>query len=173
MPTNSKILARDFLYEIESSDGQYTPIRGLTDVSTSPTKNDADTTDYDTGGWVSHLVASRGYALTLSGQRVEDPYTGERDPGQEAVEVAALSTGYDSMVGFRVSSRVNDMTYIEGQVSIEITPLGGGNDAPAAWDATVTFDGEPTFNFQGNGNGNGGDNGGNGGGDNGGDDEGE
>lgn len=141
----SKVLARHFRPELNTGTvdiPEWTPIKGLTNISPSVTKNDADTTDFDADGWLTHLVASRGASLQLQGQRVEDAADGTRDAGQEALEELGWAMGADSLKGFRMV-RPDDSVMIEGQVSAEVTPFGGGNDDPAGWEATLTFAGEP------------------------------
>lgn len=141
----SKVLARHFRPEINTgteATPNWVPIKGITNISPTFNKNDADTTDFDADGWLTHLVASRGAGLQLQGQRVEDGDTGVRDPGQEAVEELGWAMGHASLKLFRMV-RPDATVMIQGQVSAEVTPYGGGNDDPAGWSATLTFAGEP------------------------------
>lgn len=141
----SKVLARHFRPELNTGTDatpNWVPIRGLTNMSPSVTKNDADTTDFDADGWLAHLVASRGAGFALSGQRVEDGSTGARDPGQEAMEELGWAMGHESLKPFRLV-RPDSTVALQGLVSAEVTPMGGGNDDPSSWSCTVTFSGEP------------------------------
>lgn len=141
----SKVLARHFRLEMNTGDDVtpvWVPIKGLTQISPAITKNDADTTDFDADGWLTHLVASRGGSLQLTGQRVEDGETGARDAGQEAIEEAAWAMGHESIKPFRFV-RPDATVMLEVLASVGVTPWGGSNDDPAQWSATITFTGEP------------------------------
>jgi hypothetical protein len=141
----SKVLARHFRPEINTgtvAEPVWVRVKGITNISFSPTKSDADTTDFDADGWTTHLVASRGASISLSGQRVEDGETGARDPGQEAIEELAYEVGHTSLKQFRLV-RPNGATALQGLVSAESTPFGGGNDDPTTWECSLTFAGKP------------------------------
>lgn len=145
--TATKILARDHgkQWEINTGTSQsptWTRIKGLNSWSPSPSKNDADTTGFDDDGWTAHMVASRGGEFTLSGHYLEDPDTGDRDPGQEAVETLANAVGYDSLKEFRFTSPGG--IQISFSASASVTSGGGGNDDPSAWEATLTVSGKLT-----------------------------
>src|SRR5690606_6852407 len=129
----TKILARDIVVEIQTNPvgPVYAEIGGLTSLSLSPTKNDADTTDFNSGGRLEHIVASRGMGITLEGQRLEDPATGSRDPGQEAVETLADAIGAASLGDFRITSPGGKTWTFKA--SADVTPMGGGNDDPSSW----------------------------------------
>ncbi len=138
------ILARDFKFEIDTGTTgtpEWVEIKGINSFSWDSSKNDADTTTFQDDGVQSHIVASRGYELTLEGLLLEDPDTGERDPGQKAVEELASKIGPASIGNFR-------MTYPSGKVkgfkaSANIGGPGGGNDDPASWSVTLTISGKP------------------------------
>lgn len=144
----AKVLARDFTWEIDDGLGTSTfvEIGGLTSVSPSPTKNDADTTDFDSDGWLEHMVASRGLSFSLEGHYLEDTSDGSRDPGQERVEAVAQLVGADSVVPFQITTPGG--TVISCNVSCDASPFGasggGGNDDPASWSATINVSGKPT-----------------------------
>ena len=60
----TKVLARDWVLEIKSGSG-YTRIKGLSTLSFSNSKNDTDTTDFESQGATEHLVTSR-FLVALS-----------------------------------------------------------------------------------------------------------
>lgn len=141
-----KTLARDWDFHINTgttATPAWVPINGINSHSWSVTKNDADTTTYDDEGWLSHLPASRGRSVTLSGIMMEDPDTGDRDPGQEACETHAEQIGPSGLRQFRVTSPAG--TTIVGNASAQVTQGGGGNDDPSAWECVVTFSGAVTI----------------------------
>lgn len=141
-----KTLARDWTFTINTGSvavPTWTTINGINSHSWSITKNDADTTTYDDEGWLSHLPASRGKSVTLSGIYMEDPSNGDRDPGQEACETASELIGPDGLKQFKITSPGS--TTITGLGSVQVTSGGGGNDDPGGWEAVVTFSGKPTI----------------------------
>src|SRR5690606_10420287 len=102
----TKVLARGWKFEINTGTPEipaWTPIKGINSFSIATTKNDADVTDFDSDGWLKHIPASRGRSITLEGFYLEDPDTGDRDPGQEAVEELADKVGFPALAQFRMT----------------------------------------------------------------------
>ena len=92
----TKIPARDFTIEIDTAypgTPAWTAIGGLNSLTPSPSTNRADTTDFDSNGVAEHLVMERGLEFTIAGHHLEDALTGDRDPGQAAVETLARAVG--------------------------------------------------------------------------------
>lgn len=118
----------------------WTAIGGITSFSISTTKNDIDTRDFDSGGWLEHIVGSRGKSFTIEGSREEDPDTGARDPGQEAVETLGDQMGAAAIGQFQIVSP-GGTTYTF-DASVDVTPFGGGLDAKAAWSVAMTMSGQ-------------------------------
>lgn len=140
----TKVPARDFTIEILTTPpSTYTPIGGLNSLSHSPSSNTADTTDFDSGGRAEHLVMERGDAWTIAGRHLEDAATGDRDPGQAAVETLAKSVGLSSMGTFQITSPGGNKVTFEA--SAEVTLAGGGHNDPAAWQAVLTVSGEISY----------------------------
>ena len=133
-----KLLARECLIEIEIAT-TYTEIKGLNSLTLSPTTNRADTTDFNDAGRLAHIVASRGLQISLEGFRMEAESGGDRDPGQEAVEALADEFSHDSLGQFRLTSPGGEVWTFKA--SAEVTPMGGGNDDPNAWTATLEVSG--------------------------------
>ena len=104
----TKIPARDFTIEIDTAypgTPAWTAIGGLNSLTPSPSTNRADTTDFDSNGVAEHLVMKRGLEFTIAGHHLEDALTGDRDPGQAAVETLARAVGLAALGSFRVLTR--------------------------------------------------------------------
>lgn len=138
-----KVLARNWLFEVEnpSTAGVYVKINGLTEFGMSPTKNDVDGTDFNSGGWEEHQVASRGLSLDLTGYFLEDD-TGKRDEGQKIVDDYGLSVGEDSIGKFRMTSPNGTVYTFDGTVE-STSPSGGGTDDNTGWEVSVRINGKP------------------------------
>lgn len=140
-----KVLARDWVASINT--GTYVSpvwveIKGLSTLTFSNGKNDADTTDFNSDGWEEHIVASRNAELAIEGMYLEDPSDGSRDPGQEAVETLSETMGNDSLGDFKLVSPGG--TGKRFYASAQIGDVGGGNDDPTSWGATLTRSGQST-----------------------------
>ena len=142
----TKFLARDLSIAIQvggSAGNTFLDIKGLNSLSHSPTSTDADTTDFDSEGHSEHMKAERGDSWTLAGFTLEDVLTGERDPGQLAVEDLAKLTGPESLGTFRITSPGGNTATFEA--SAETTLAGGGNNDAASWQAVVRVSGEVVY----------------------------
>lgn len=135
----TKVLARNTKFFILDDTDQRVEIKGINSFTIGMTKNDADTTSFEDGGNETHLVASRGQEFTLDGYRLEDVDTGERDPGQQLVEVLATLIGPPSIGEFVIVYPSGWEQPFTGSVSV--TPAGGGNNDPNAWSVTLTVSG--------------------------------
>jgi hypothetical protein len=142
----TKFLARDLTFEIgEQGTGgdAWLEVKGLQSLSHSPSSTDADTTDFESDGHAEHLKAERGDTWTITGFTLEDVMTGERDPGQAAVEALAQLGGPAGIGLFRITSPGGNQ--IEFDASAEVTLAGGGTNDAAAWNATVKTSGAMRF----------------------------
>jgi len=138
-----KVLARKFLVEVQDPlNSEWVPIKGLETIGFSGSKEDADTTDFESDGFTEHVVASRSYEVSLEGFWVEDPTTGERDPGQEIVESLAEKVGEESLGTFRITSPGGKVRTFKASASVE-GPSGGKSEM-AKWSATLTVSGRVT-----------------------------
>jgi len=135
----TKCLARGFIFEINTVSTTFVRIKGINQWGHSPADNDADTTDFDDAGAMSHLKASHGDEFTLTGFYLEDPDDGSRDPGQEAVEALSVEVGPDSLKGFRITSPGGVVKTFTA--SAKTTVGGGGTDDPASWECTLKVSG--------------------------------
>lgn len=141
-----KILAREFIFEIETAVADtWVEIGGINSFSPDRSKDDADTTDFNSGGWAQHLPAQRGLSVTLDGFFLEDD-AGVRDAGQARVEEVAQIVGHTGLVGFRITSPATaGNNQISGEASFNYGGPGGGNNDAASWSAEAVFNGEPTI----------------------------
>jgi hypothetical protein len=145
----TKPLAQDYdlaIMTTPSPDAGVTPavfthIGGLTGVTYSPSKSDVDQTDMDSGSWGEHLPVRRTASWSATGHRKEDPVTGARDPGQEAVEGYQNEVGAAAIATFQYTSPSGYI--IEYDASVNVTPYGGSNDAIATWNVDMTMSGAP------------------------------
>jgi hypothetical protein len=141
----TEIPAQDFEFDLNTGTvgvPVWVPVVGINNLAHAPTTNRADTRHFGDGGRLKHWVASRGDTFTLTGLRQEDHDTGDRDPGQEAVEVWANQMGPDSIKQFRITTPGGNT--LAFNASAEVTRFGGGNDDPSAWTVVVEVDGPIT-----------------------------
>ena len=137
-----KVLARDWKFKIKDQEKEeMVEINGINDFSLSPSKNTAEGTTFSSGGWLEHVVSTRGLSVSLSGYRAENKDTGERDEGQELVEEYGMETGDEATAEFEMTSPGGEV--IEFEASVNTTPAGGGLDDNASWEAELEVTGKP------------------------------
>lgn len=149
----TEILAQDWDFYIDTTGaGNYVAIGGITSMTVNgPTAQRADTSTKDDEGWEKHIVALRGKSITLKGLHQEDPLTGERDPGQLAVEIAAQQVGdsgqydytQDSIVKFKIEGP-GDNQVEEFAGSVEMGDALGEYTEAGQWACTITYAGKPS-----------------------------
>lgn len=139
--TPTKFLARDLLIEVldPASGGGYVEIKGVESLTHSPSSTLANTTDFASAGRMESLMAERGDEVTLSGFRMEDTATGDRDPGQEIVEALGNEISVASLGTFRITTP-GGVTYTFS-ANVEGTLFGGGHNDPSAWGGKLTVSG--------------------------------
>lgn len=130
----TKILAR--LWTIEINTGTvatptWVAIGGVTAFTFDHTKNNVDTTDFDSAGDQEHQVASRVRAISVDGQHKEDTGDGSRDAGQEAVEAANKLFGDAALKQFRLTTPGGTTYTMLGSVNLK--SIGGGTDDVTSW----------------------------------------
>ena len=137
-----KILARNWTFEVNTAPTGprvYVEINGINSFSFDPEKTDADTTTFDSEGYMEHIVASRTATLTLDGLYYEDTTTGARDPGQQAVDELSQKLSQESVEWFRITTPFGARKEI--QASVVVSGIGGGNDDPSTWSVELTVTG--------------------------------
>jgi len=131
---------RDFTAEINSGTPavpNWVEILGIQDgPAHKPSSKPKDVATYKSGGREDERIVTRGDKFTLKGERLEDPVTGARDPGQEAVEAAATLKGYASAKQYRLKSPGGVLLTFEA--TAEVTQFGGGKEDFAEWSVDLT-----------------------------------
>lgn len=141
----TKVLARGWKLEVNTAlDNAPVWIRvgGVNSFTFSNSKDDADTTDFDSDGYLEHMVANRGFEISAEGFYLVDKTTAARDAGQEYVEGLNEKMGSDSLGQFRIISPAGTIKIFKA--SVGLGDIGGGNDDPTSWSCTLTVSGKPT-----------------------------
>lgn len=154
MAVKRKVPARDWtfgIYDPDEGEGEYITIAGLTSFEYSPTKESAETTDFDSEGWDEHIPIGRGAELTFEGFYVEDD-GGTRDDGQEYVESLAEKIGPEGLVVLHMESPYGGKElFLEG--SIDLGSIGGDTNDATSWGFEFEVNGKPMIDDPENGGG--------------------
>lgn len=144
-----KVLARHLKPEINTGTDAlpvWVAIGGLNTLGFSTSKTDTDDTDFDSDGEAEHKVAARARSITFDGFYKEDPTTGDRDAGQEALITLADAIGYDSLKPFRITTPGGNT--VEYSVSARVdgpVGAGGGLNDNSKFSGELTVSGAPVF----------------------------
>jgi len=125
-----EILASGFTIQVDIGAG-YITIDGINKFTPGYSYNNADTSVFSTGPNKRHLKTSIEKTVTVEGFHWEDPDTGTRDAGQEAVETIADLAGPDAVGGLKITSPGGNVKEWDG--TFAMTDGGGANEDPAAW----------------------------------------
>lgn len=137
-----KVLARNWGIYIETAIAStFQKVGGIDTFTISSKDEHTDTTDFDTGGYATHVVSGRSYEIKLDGSFVEDQGDGSRDAGQQLVEDLATKIGAISITKFRLKSPAGKVT--EYLVSANLADQGGGLKDKTKWGAALTVSGQP------------------------------
>ncbi len=137
----TKVLARDWGKQINASG--FIEINGIRSFTVATSKQDADTSDFESQGWNTHLVAARGTTITLEGLYLEDVVTKDRDPGQAAVETSARLVGPTGISEYKFTTPGG--TTWTFNASAEVEGPGGDTNSAADWKCTLTVSGSITI----------------------------
>lgn len=139
-----KIPAEGWTFEIDT-DGvpTWVAIENVKSHSWSPTKRDADTTDYDSGGWEEHYASRRGLSLTIEVNLTEDDGDGALPTGQQAALDLAQATGLSSKKPLRVTSPGGRT--LTGDASADMRPGDGREGDNTTTQIVFKFSGQPTW----------------------------
>ncbi len=135
------LLGRGWKTEINTTGSTFVEIKGVNEHSLSFDSADADITTKESGAWSEHIIARRSMEISLKGFRLEDE-NGVRDPGQVAVEAAAVLTDYASLKNFKTTSPGGEVREYAGTVSLD--DLGGSIDEGQSWGCTIKQSGPVT-----------------------------
>jgi hypothetical protein len=139
-----KVLARNWTIEVNTGTVAlpvWTKVGGINTFTLSNDKEDADTTDFDSDGYSEHIVAGRSNEITFEGFFLEDPADGTRDLGQQEIEDLAVLVGTEATGQTKITSPGGKAKIYTG--SFGVGDVGGGNNDPTAWGATMTVSGKP------------------------------
>lgn len=142
-----KILARHLNPEINTgttASPTWVPVKGINNLTIANEKSDVDDTDFDSDGWAEHKAVQRTAKITCEGHYMEDPATGARDPGQEALITLGDAVGYDSIKGFRLTTPGGNTVIYQVSAKVD-APSGGGHNDNASFKAELTVSGKPEF----------------------------
>jgi hypothetical protein len=139
----TKVLARGWKVEVETTTpGTYIEVKGLTQLEFGDDPTRSDTTDFNSQGAAEHIVAERSHTLSIEGRYLEDPDTGDRDPGQERVEEIGRAVGSSSLGNFRLTSPGGNIATFQASASIS---KGGSTNDPTNWQAELQVSGPITY----------------------------
>lgn len=108
-------------------------ILGLGPIELSIKKESKSVKVNSDGKWKNERITELQYNWKLKGHRLEDPATGARDPGQEAVETLNTAAGYNSTKQSRFTSP-GGLTIMH-QSKVECNPWAGDEDGFMTWEA--------------------------------------
>jgi hypothetical protein len=138
-----KILARGWKFEVESSTpGTYLEVKGLEQIEFSGDDSTVDTTDFNSSGWAEHMVAERKSSVSVEAQYLEDPSTGDRDPGQERVEAIAVLIGNSSLGHFKLTSPGGTIKSFSASAKMS---TGGSRNDVTSWKSSFEVSGQITI----------------------------
>ncbi len=140
-----KVLLRDVTVEINTGTEAapvWAAIENKLTVEHTPATTRADVTDCDSDGADENRVTSRGHTFAFGYHRKEDAASGDRDPGQEALETAAQAVGAASLTQYRISSPGgNTLTF---SATTQVKEIGGGHNDHIKAEAELVVSGDIT-----------------------------
>lgn len=140
MGISKKIPAKNWKAEVDDGADAFIEVGGIESFSFEKSSNRTDVTDNDSNGNEEGYISSRGLGITLEGNFLEDPETGDRDPGQERIEEVGELTGAESTIPFRLTSP-GGTTYTFDVTVDSAFATGGGHQDNTGWTANLTRSG--------------------------------
>lgn len=141
----NKIRAAGYTFEVgevaELSAATWTGLKGLNTFTISSDDSDTDVSTFEDAGYKSALVVTRGYGFSCEGFTLEDEATGDRDAGQEFVELKAEEVGQAAFMMVRVTSPGGTKKVYTG--SPKLSDIGGGQEDAASWGFELMVNGKP------------------------------
>lgn len=144
---NRKVLARDIIIQVESSTpGTWLQVGGINSATPNPGEGaeNADITDFQSGGRPESLPVQRGASLSMEGFQLLDSVSGAQEPGQARCETLADTLGYDGHGKLRFRHPLQTTWKVWNAAVFQLGEQGGGNNDPSAWACTVTRSGAAT-----------------------------
>jgi len=135
--------ATNFLLSVETAPSTFTTVGGLDTLNFAPNTATADATVFENAGWTQTTTVSRGITVTASGKALYDE-TGDKDPGQLAVEALGEALGAAAVGTFRIELPSGDYLEFDATVT-DVTPFGGGVNGLAEWSCTLVASAAPTI----------------------------
>lgn len=130
-----KVLARNWKFYVESDvEDTFNQISGIESFNIARDKEDLDTTDFDNGGYDSHVVISRSVELEIEGGMKADE-TGKRCIGQARIEELAEGLVKDSIAKIRIEDPFGRKYELIG--TIKLGDIGGGTKDKVSWGFTL------------------------------------
>ncbi len=139
----TKVLARSWTKQVKEAGGTYSDIKGINSFTVASSVHNADTTDFESGGWSEFIPAARGYTITLEGFFLEDIVSKARDAGQARCEVLALLVGPTAIGDFRLITPGG--TQWDFKAAVDVSGPGGDHQNAATWRCTLTVHGQITI----------------------------
>ncbi|HEU5032688.1 MAG TPA: hypothetical protein VFV01_47750 [Spirillospora sp.] len=143
--TPEPTIARDFVLNINTgtvTTPTWTPISGITNIAPGNDSTKTDDSDFDSNGRARSTVVERSDTLQVDLNYKEDPSTGARDPGQQALLDASKLIGTAAKKQFQYLTPGG--TQYAFTASIDMNLPGGGKTDLATTSLTLTIDGDIT-----------------------------
>jgi len=112
--------------------GNFVQVKGISNFVPAVPAQVEDNTDYDTDGWGADAVMGRKFTNTLTVRRHK--YAGARDPGQEALRIAADA---GTRIHVRWYERTTGGEAYDGWVLVQWEPQGGAPTGISEVSATL------------------------------------
>ncbi|MGP6175441.1 phage tail tube protein [Corynebacterium sp. A21] len=141
-------LARDNALQVRvigAVPGEWTYVRGCTQIAPVFTGEMQDDSDLDGEGFASNIATGLTYTISAAGLRKGEG-EGESfaaDPGQEIIRLAGTQTGYANVIEGRTWRTDSTGEAYEANFSVEFATEAGDRVALDSWTATLTSRGKP------------------------------
>ena len=138
-------LARDNALQVRTKGGDWTFVRGLSQLSPTFAGEMQDDSDIDGEGYASNISTGQTFTITLEGLRKGEG-TGEdftEDPGQAILRQAGNSTGFDNILEARTWRTDGTGEAYEANFSVEYATQPGDRVSLDKFSATLTSRGKP------------------------------
>lgn len=139
-------LARDNALQVRASDtGEWTYVRGCTQIAPTFTGEMQDDSDLDGEGYASNIATGLTYTIAVNGLR-KGKGEGEdftEDEGQKIIRLAGTQTGFANVIEARTWRKDGTGEAYDAKFSVEFATEAGDRVALDSWTATLTSRGKP------------------------------